>query len=135
MSVFLQLLKETGVDSGEAWKLRWIDVDNQSARAMVMCRWLFSLHGFVFHLCHFMRWHALLAANLALLQLFYYVHVGSHPPVNFNLQNVVNWVKSRFENMRNSAHYVFYPAGAFGRHVVLYVQFNDLVFALQLGNP
>jgi len=27
MSVFLQLLKETGADSGEAWKLRWIDVD------------------------------------------------------------------------------------------------------------
>jgi integrase len=27
MSVFLQLLKETGVDPGEAWKLRWIDID------------------------------------------------------------------------------------------------------------
>jgi integrase len=27
MSVFLQLLKETGVDSGEAWKLRWIDIN------------------------------------------------------------------------------------------------------------
>ena len=27
MSVFLQLLKETGADSGEAWKLGWIDVD------------------------------------------------------------------------------------------------------------
>ena len=25
MSVFLQLLKETGADSGEVWKLRWID--------------------------------------------------------------------------------------------------------------
>ena len=25
MSVFLQLLKETGADSGEAWKLRWVD--------------------------------------------------------------------------------------------------------------
>lgn len=29
MSVLLQLLKETGADSGEAWKLRWIDVDVQ----------------------------------------------------------------------------------------------------------
>jgi integrase len=29
MSVFLQLLKETGADSGEAWKLRWVDVDVQ----------------------------------------------------------------------------------------------------------
>jgi integrase len=29
MSVFLELLKETGADSGEAWKLRWIDVDIQ----------------------------------------------------------------------------------------------------------
>jgi integrase len=27
MSVFLQFLKETGADSGEAWKLRWIDID------------------------------------------------------------------------------------------------------------
>jgi integrase len=27
MSTYLQLLKETGVDSGEAWKLRWIDID------------------------------------------------------------------------------------------------------------
>jgi integrase len=27
MSVFLQLLKETGADSGEAWKLRWIDIN------------------------------------------------------------------------------------------------------------
>jgi integrase len=27
MSVFLQLLKECGLDSGEAFKLRWIDVD------------------------------------------------------------------------------------------------------------
>jgi len=27
MSVFLQLLKETGVDSGEAWNLRWIDIN------------------------------------------------------------------------------------------------------------
>jgi integrase len=27
LSVFLQLLKETGVDSGEAWKLRWIDIN------------------------------------------------------------------------------------------------------------
>ena len=27
MSVFLQLLKETGVDSSEAWKLRWIDIN------------------------------------------------------------------------------------------------------------
>lgn len=29
MSVVLQLLKETGVDSGEAWKLRWIDIDSK----------------------------------------------------------------------------------------------------------
>jgi len=29
MSAFLQLLKETGVNSGEAWKLRWIDIDVQ----------------------------------------------------------------------------------------------------------
>jgi integrase len=27
MSTFLQLLRETGADSGEAWKLRWIDID------------------------------------------------------------------------------------------------------------
>jgi integrase len=27
LSLFLQLLKETGVDSGEAWKLRWVDLD------------------------------------------------------------------------------------------------------------
>jgi len=27
LSVYLQLLKETGADSGEAWKLRWIDID------------------------------------------------------------------------------------------------------------
>jgi integrase len=30
LSVFLQLLKETGADSGEAWKLRWIDVNATS---------------------------------------------------------------------------------------------------------
>jgi integrase len=30
LSVFLQLLKETGVDSGEAWKLRWIDINNEN---------------------------------------------------------------------------------------------------------
>ena len=29
MSTFFQLLKETGVESGEAWKLRWIDLDLQ----------------------------------------------------------------------------------------------------------
>jgi integrase len=29
MSVFLQFLKETGADSGEAWKLKWLDVDAQ----------------------------------------------------------------------------------------------------------
>jgi integrase len=29
MSVFRELLKETGADSGEAWKLHWIDVDVQ----------------------------------------------------------------------------------------------------------
>jgi integrase len=27
MSSFLQLLKETGVDSGEAWKLGWNDIN------------------------------------------------------------------------------------------------------------
>jgi len=27
MSVFLQLLKETGADSGEAWQTRWIDIN------------------------------------------------------------------------------------------------------------
>ena len=30
MSVFLQLLKDTGADSGEAWKLRWIDLNAES---------------------------------------------------------------------------------------------------------
>jgi len=30
MSVFLQLLKETGADAGEAWKLRWIDVNTEN---------------------------------------------------------------------------------------------------------
>jgi integrase len=30
MSVFLQLLKETAVDAGEAWKLRWIDITGKS---------------------------------------------------------------------------------------------------------
>jgi integrase len=30
MSIFLQFLKETGVDSGEARKLRWIDVNTQN---------------------------------------------------------------------------------------------------------
>jgi integrase len=29
MSAFLQFLKETGCDSGEAWKLRWIDIDTE----------------------------------------------------------------------------------------------------------
>jgi integrase len=29
MSVWLELLKETGVDSGEAGKIRWIDIDNE----------------------------------------------------------------------------------------------------------
>jgi integrase len=29
MSVFLQLLKEIGADSGEAWKLKWTDIDAQ----------------------------------------------------------------------------------------------------------
>jgi integrase len=29
MSTFLQLLKETGIEPGEAWKLRWIDIDIQ----------------------------------------------------------------------------------------------------------
>jgi integrase len=27
MSTYLQLLKETGADAGEAWKLRWIDIN------------------------------------------------------------------------------------------------------------
>jgi len=47
--VFLQLLKETGVESGEAWKLRWIDIDaerktvnvtpikNHNARTLPIC--------------------------------------------------------------------------------------------------
>ena len=26
MSTFLQLLKETGIEPGEAWKLRWADL-------------------------------------------------------------------------------------------------------------
>lgn len=30
MSVFLQFLKETGADSGEAWKTRWVDVNMQN---------------------------------------------------------------------------------------------------------
>ncbi len=30
MSIFLQLLKETGVDSGEAWKVRWIDLNGEN---------------------------------------------------------------------------------------------------------
>jgi integrase len=30
MSIFLQFLKETGADSGEGWKLRWIDVNTQT---------------------------------------------------------------------------------------------------------
>jgi integrase len=30
LGVFLELLKETGVDSGEAWKLRWIDVNSEN---------------------------------------------------------------------------------------------------------
>ena len=30
MSVFLELLKETGADSGEAWKLRWIDINSEN---------------------------------------------------------------------------------------------------------
>jgi len=29
MPVFLELLKETGANSGEAWKLKWLDVDVQ----------------------------------------------------------------------------------------------------------
>ena len=35
LSVFLQLLKETGADSGEAWKLRWIDVDCERRTAAI----------------------------------------------------------------------------------------------------
>jgi integrase/rubredoxin len=30
MSIFLQILKETGARSGEAWKLRWTDIDYES---------------------------------------------------------------------------------------------------------
>jgi integrase len=30
LSVYLELLKETGADSGEAWKLRWIDINADS---------------------------------------------------------------------------------------------------------
>ena len=30
MSVFLELLKETGTDSGEAYKLRWIDINTEN---------------------------------------------------------------------------------------------------------
>src|SRR5208337_2905157 len=30
LSVFLQLLKESGADSGEAWKLRWIDIGQKT---------------------------------------------------------------------------------------------------------
>jgi integrase len=30
MSVFLELLKECGMDSGEAWKLRWIDINTEN---------------------------------------------------------------------------------------------------------
>jgi integrase len=30
MSIYLQFLKETGADAGEAWKLRWIDVNTQT---------------------------------------------------------------------------------------------------------
>jgi integrase len=29
MSVFLELLKETGVDSGEAWKTEWTDINTE----------------------------------------------------------------------------------------------------------
>jgi integrase len=35
MSVFLQLLKETAADSGEAWKLRWIDIDPQNNKVSI----------------------------------------------------------------------------------------------------
>ena len=30
LSVFLELLKGTGVDSGEGWKLRWIDINTEN---------------------------------------------------------------------------------------------------------
>jgi len=36
MSVFLQFLKETGVDSGEAWNLRWVDIDSQRSTVSVI---------------------------------------------------------------------------------------------------
>ena len=35
MSIFLELLKETGVYSGEAWKLRWIDVNIENRTVAV----------------------------------------------------------------------------------------------------
>ena len=35
MSVFLQFLKETGTDSGEAWKLKWKDIDRERKTASV----------------------------------------------------------------------------------------------------
>ena len=35
MSIFLELLKETGADSGEAWKLRWIDVNIENRTVAV----------------------------------------------------------------------------------------------------
>jgi integrase len=36
MSIFLQFLKETGADAGEAWKLRWIDVNTQSNKVGII---------------------------------------------------------------------------------------------------
>jgi integrase len=35
MSVFLELLKETGADSGEAYKLRWIDINTTSKQVSI----------------------------------------------------------------------------------------------------
>ncbi len=35
MSTWLELLKETGPDSGEAWKLRWIDISTESTTVAI----------------------------------------------------------------------------------------------------
>jgi len=58
MSIFLQFLKETGADSGEAWKLRWIAVNvqintvaitptkNHNARTRYLCKHDFKAQHF-----------------------------------------------------------------------------------------
>ena len=35
-AVFLQLLKETGMRAGEAWNLKWVDVDSERNTVMVL---------------------------------------------------------------------------------------------------